>query len=101
MAVFGDVMVSVEVAELPEERLGLLGFSWTPKPVAETEADSETGPEKPLRLDSVIVELADPLWNVVNDGGLVEMLKSGVAFALTDSIAEWVSVPLVAVTVTV
>jgi hypothetical protein len=101
IALLGDVMVILEMDELPGETLGLFGFIWTPNPPAETVAESETGPLKPFRLVSVIVEEADPPWTVVKDVGLVEIVKSGATLALTSRMAECVREPLVAVTVTV
>ncbi len=57
--------------------MALVGFSDAVSPAGETDDDSDTGPEKLLRLVRVIEDVPDePDCNVRVDG-LPEMLKSG------------------------
>lgn len=101
IALFGTVIVSVDVDEPPLDTVGLFGLSWTPKPLPETVAERETGPEKPLRLVKVMIELVDPPWIAVKDEGFAAMLKSGASFTMSSRVAEWEREPLVEVTVVV
>ena len=68
--------VSVEVADPPEARVTLVGLRDGVSPAGEAEAESDTVPEKPPRLDRVIVEVAvAPAW-MVRLMGLGEIVKS-------------------------
>lgn len=60
-----------------------------------------TVPVKPLRLVTVIVELAAPPSWMLNDVGFADMEKSGLVFTETRMAVEWEREPLVPVTVIV
>ncbi len=61
----------------PEERLTLVGFREAVIPDGEIEEESDTVPEKLLRLERLIVDVPEePDW-IVRLVGLLEMLKSG------------------------
>ena len=72
------VMVRVEVAVPPEVKDTVVGLKVVVKP-AETLADNPTFPENPLRLLTVIVEVAVWPWERVIDVGFAETVKSGEA----------------------
>jgi hypothetical protein len=63
---------------------------------ADADADSEIVPEKPLRALTVMVEVPEDPASIDRDVAVL-MLKST---TVTVMMAEWVSVPLVPVTVT-
>ena len=94
------VAVSVDVALEPGVRLTLVGLTATVRPVAvgDTDADSDTLPVNP-RLAAVIVEVAEPPGVVLILVGLALRVKSLVTVRVT--VALWVVVPLVPVTVIV
>ncbi len=98
MVAVAELTVSVDVPDPPETRVTLAGLTDTDSPVGDTEVESETVPANPLRLERVRVDVADcPAW-VVMLTELAVMLKSTTR-RMTDT--EWVSGPLVPVTVTV
>jgi hypothetical protein len=68
---------SVEVAELPEDRVRLVGFKETLGPVGETVDASVTVPANPFRLVTVMVEVAVEPCVAESDVGEAETVKSG------------------------
>src|SRR6266568_903049 len=78
------VMVRVEVAVPPEVKETVVGFRVAVKP-AGAFADSATLPEKPLRLLSVIVDVAEWLWERDIAVGLAETPKSTTLSVITTS----------------
>ncbi len=69
--------VKIEFAEIPEERVTLRGFRFAERPVTGgTVPESETGPAKPPRLVTVIVEVPLKPALMVRDVGLALTLKS-------------------------
>lgn len=52
-------------------------------PPAETDTESDTDPEKPLRLVTVTVELVEAPAAADKEAGLRIVRKSGVSFTLT------------------
>src|SRR5437773_2816685 len=69
-------MVRVEVAVPPEVKETVVGFRVAVKP-AGAFADNPTLPENPLRLLTVIVDVAEWSWERVIDVGFAETVKSG------------------------
>ena len=78
------VMVRVEVAVPPDVKETVVGFRVAVKP-AGAFADSATLPEKPLRLLSVIVDVAEWLWERDIAVGLAETPKSTTLSVITTS----------------
>ncbi len=70
--------VSTEDAELPEDRVRLVGLSESVGPLGDTAVPSETVPANPFRLVSVTVDVVVEPWVMETDDGDVEMVKSGV-----------------------
>jgi hypothetical protein len=89
--------VRVTLAELPEDNVALSELRVAPGP-PETLATRVTVPLNPLRLVTVMREVADDPDGNVNVAGLAETLKSGAAPTVTVMPAEWLRRPLVAVT---
>jgi hypothetical protein len=92
-------IVRVEVAVPPEgtDTVPGLNVSVNPEIVL---ADRETVPEKPFWLVIVIVEVPGVCWVAVIDVGFAETLKSGGGNTVKVRLVEWVSVPIMPVTVT-
>ena len=65
------------MALLPDERLTLVGLSDVVGPEGEEAAESVMVPEKPFRLESVIVLVADEPCESESEEGLLVMEKSG------------------------
>jgi len=74
-----EVKERVELAVRPEDNETLVGFNERLGPVGELIAASETLPANPLRLESVMVEVAEEPGVLVRLLGLADMLKSGEA----------------------
>ncbi len=92
----------MEVPELPEVRVKLVGVQEAVRPVdGVTDLDRVSDPAKPLRLLSVITDAPDEPTGKVTVDGLAVTLKSGGAITLTLIVMAWDSEPLVPVTVTV
>ena len=70
-------MASVDVALLPDERLTLVGPNDVMGPDGEEAAESVMVPEKPFRLETVIVLVADEPCEIESEDGLSVMEKSG------------------------
>ena len=70
------VMVRVEVAVPPDVKETVVGFRVAVKP-AGAFADNATLPENPLRLLTVIVDVAEWSWERVIAVGFAETVKSG------------------------
>lgn len=79
-------------------RTMLVGLRVQVKPAGDTTVASVTVPVNPLTGATVIVEVAVAPARMVTLVGLATIVKSGV---VTFTVAEWDSVPLVPVTVTV
>jgi hypothetical protein len=78
----------------------LAGLRDAIRPEGATAVDSETVPEKLLRLARLTATVpVEPDWNVRLEE-LPDMLKSGVITTPTVTVVEWDSDPLVPVTVT-
>ncbi len=93
-----ELTVRVEVVDPPDASVTLAGFKDAVRPEGEAKVESETVPANPLRLERVSVEVAGcPAW-VVMLTELAVMLKSTTRRTMD---REWVSGPLVPVTVTV
>ncbi len=72
------------------------------RPEGETDRESDTEPEKPLRLARLIVDVPEVADWIVRLEGLAETVKSGVGeVTVTETMVEWTREPLVPVTVTV
>ncbi len=85
----------------PDESVTLVGLTGAVRPDCDTDVESITVPEKPLRLARLMVDVPDePDWKLRLEGPL-EMLKSGEATTLTVTVVECDKEPLVPVTVTV
>ncbi len=93
-----ELMVRVDVADPPEPSVTLAGFKDAVSPDGEADVESETVPVNPLRLDRVRVDVADCPACVVMLTELAVMLKSTTRRMMD---REWVSGPLVPVTVRV
>ncbi len=93
-----EEMVRVDDPDPPEERLTLVGPRDAVKLGDETEVDSDTMPEKLLRLVRFIVAVPEEPEEIVRLEGLLEVLKSGI---LTFTVTLCERVPMVAVMVTV
>jgi hypothetical protein len=76
----------------------LVGVRVHARPAGETEEVRETVPVNPWRGATVMVEAAAALASAVTLVGLAATVKS---LTVTVTVAEWVSDPLVPVTVTV
>ena len=84
--------MSTEDAELPEDRVRLVGFKDALGSVGDTTAPREIVPVNPLRLVSVTVEVDEELCVMEIDDGEAETLKLGVvepAFTMFE--VEWSS----------
>jgi hypothetical protein len=77
-----------------------LGLNVTCGPAEESLEVKDTVPEKPLRLERVIVEVPDDPWTILRAAGLADMLKSGPR-TITVSEAGWDKDPLIPVAVIV
>lgn len=77
--------VSVDVALFPDDRVTLARLSDVVGPDGEAAAESVMVPEKPIKLESVIVLVTDEPCEIDNDEGLSVMEKSGppVTFRVT------------------
>ncbi len=93
----GEDIASVADPVPPAVNVMLVRLSVTCRPVGVTVSESFTVPAKQSMLVRAIVELAvDPAASVMKVG-LAEMSKS---VTVTDTCAEWIMEPFVAVTVT-
>jgi len=88
------VTVKDEVALLPAVRVTLVGLTETDGPLGETDGDRVIVPAKPPRLVSVIVEEPEAPCAKENDEGLDEMLKSGEAGCVTETLLDAVAMAL-------
>jgi len=87
-----ELKVKVDEPVPPALSVTLVGLRDALSPEGVADVVRDTGPEKPLRLDKVIVEVWDnPLTTVRLEGA--EMTKSVI---VTVTVAEWDSDPLVA-----
>ena len=92
-------MSIVDVAEPPGDGVTLTGQIDTMGPLGVVEMLRDTADERPPRLVTVTVEVAEELANVSETlGVLVETLKS---WTVVVTVAEWTSEPLVPVIVIV
>jgi hypothetical protein len=90
-----EVIVRVDVVDPPEVRVIVLGLTETVRPEGAV-ADSETGPEKLLKLVNRRVELAEIPGLIMRLEGLAETEKSDTEGPITDTrvVREFVSFPL-------
>ena len=88
------VTVKDEVPLLPAVRVTLVGFTVTVGPLGETDGDRVIVPAKPPRLDTVIVEELEEPCARKSDEGLDEILKSGEAGWVTETLLDVVVVLL-------
>jgi hypothetical protein len=88
------VTVKDEVPLLPAVRVTLVGLTETDGPLGETDGDSAIVPAKPPRLVSVIVEEPEAPCARESDEGLDEILKSGDAGCVTETLLDAVAVAL-------
>jgi hypothetical protein len=90
-----EVIIKVEVVDPPEVRVTVLGLTETVRPEGAV-PDSETGPEKLLKLVNRRVELAEIAGLILRLEGLAEMEKSDTEGPITDTrvVREFVSFPL-------
>ena len=77
---------SVDVAELPEVRVTLVGLNVHVKPAGETLEVSATVPAKPLMLVTVIVDVAAVPALTATLVGLAAIVKSGAGFTTYDTV---------------
>ncbi len=66
----------------PSVTLGLVGLTLAVGPIGLTDGERFTAPENPLRLVRVMVEVADPPGNIMDDAGLAEIPKSQATYVL-------------------
>jgi len=89
--------VRVEVPVLPDDSVTVAGFRDAVGPVGETVEERLTVPVNPPMLISEIVDVADEPGGTLIDGGLAEMLKSGVGgvdWWNRQPVTGWISQPL-------
>jgi hypothetical protein len=89
------MIVRVDVAELPEVRLTVLGLAETIRPRVAV-VESETGPEKLLKLVNARVEVVEDPGRIVRLEGLAERKKSDTEGPMADTVVvrELMSFPL-------
>jgi hypothetical protein len=89
-----EVIVRVDVAEPPDVRLTVLGLTETVRPEGVV-VDSETGPEKLLKLVNARVELVEDPGVIVRLEGLAVTEKSDTEGPITDTevVRELMSFP--------
>lgn len=90
-----------ESVDVPEPPTMLVVLSVHVSPAGDTVEDSVAVPVNPLMGLMVIVEVAVAPASMVTLAGDAEIEKSVGAFTVTVTVAEWDSVPLVPVTITV
>ena len=90
--------IRVEAPEDPLDNAIVVGLRVTVGPEGETVAVSDTLPDSPLTLDSVMVEFADVPGGAESEFGLATIVKSTTCTMIC---TEWRSEPLVPVIVTV
>ncbi len=78
--------VRVEVADVPEGTMTLVGLREGVGPAGETVAAKLTGPLKPLMLVTVMVAVPDEPWRNVMEEGFDAIVKSGVGAAWTTKV---------------
>jgi len=88
------VTVKDEVPLLPAVSVTLVGLTETVGPLGETDGDRLIVPAKPPALVSVIVEEPEAPCARENDEGLDEILKSGEAGCVTETLLDAVVVAL-------
>jgi len=91
-----DPTVNVAAPVAPEERITLVGLIEAAIPVG-ADTFREIVPEKPFRLDKLMVEVPVDPATMPTDAGLAEIVKSATFTVIK---VEWVIVPFVADTVT-
>jgi hypothetical protein len=93
------VTVSVEVPEVPGDRVTLTGLIPEEAVPEVAPADRDIVPENPLMLVNVTAALAELPTTTVRLVGFAEIVKSPVT--VTSIVVAWMRLPFVAVTVTV
>ena len=102
MLVVDELKLQVDMAEIPEVKVTLVGVHEAVRPVkGVTDVDRVTDPVNPFRLVSVTVDAPDEPAGKVTIDGLAATLKSGGAITLTLMVTLCDSEPLVPVTATV
>ena len=96
--VIPEVTVRTDEALPPVGTDTLVGLKLMLGPVGEEDAERLTVPEKLFKLDTVIVDCADPLGAKLNDDGFAEIEKSETVTAI---VVDEAKDPLTPLTVTV
>ena len=102
MPLVDELKLQMDMAEIPEVRITLVGAHDAVRPVTGlTDVNRLRDPANPFKLVSVTVDVPDePAGNVTIDG-LAATLKSGGAITLTLMVTVCDNEPLVPATVTV
>lgn len=75
--VLATLTESVELADAPEPKVTVAGFTETTGPPGDTDAERATAPVKLLMLDRVMVLVAEEPWVTVTKEGDAEIVKLG------------------------
>jgi hypothetical protein len=78
-AALTDVTFNVELPAPFEASVTVPGLRFVDGPRGETDAERVTVPENPWRLATVMSEVPEDLWPIVNEVGFADTLKSGAA----------------------